>query len=243
MAKVRRKKTELPGYVAVLPEADTDIDIGRPLSYRRDLGLAYLPICRVSLEDGLACYPLSDWFHRPPRAKQNQIVAEADTFLGIVVRVERYRNSRPKTWEETPTVGSVHPLGPERPGGHVSAALLEGTPLHEEEKRMATRIEYIIAEARDEARTVRISRQELDNGTDEPVNVETLLTLRAIEGEPPSATVLEDCDSVFTKVGKALKDFDAAYISARIRLGIPFQWAAGDDSRILRAVSQGGPAT
>lgn len=126
------------------------------------------------------------------------------------------------------------------PVADVSSVRFEGEEDEKEEdkevKSVPTHIEYIITEALNEARTVRISRREVDNSTGELLNVETLLTLRAIEGEPPSSTVLEDCDSVFADVGNAFKDFDVAYISARSWLGLPFQWAAGDDSRILRAL-------
>jgi hypothetical protein len=83
MPKAKEPRPKFQKYVAG-HDGSPGIVIGRSMDYRRDRGLRVFPF--VQVVDGEASGPRLDFAHRIPLY---EILAQADTFLGIVVKVER----------------------------------------------------------------------------------------------------------------------------------------------------------
>lgn len=98
MSKVEKPKPTLE-YVAIRAEYPACYVIGRYLRSTKR-GVYFDQVCRIILNSGVACglggYRLS----LPPGDLGDVIVTQADTFLGIVVKVERLIKLQPA---EAPT--------------------------------------------------------------------------------------------------------------------------------------------
>ena len=117
MAREKRTKPTFMKYIAFTnfmeDHQSGHIIIGESEKYRRNLGLSIVPICEMDVGTGETWGAGTVW-SRPLRLQPGEIVAQASTFLGIVVRVERFRNQRA---QEALNTSALHPPGSRAPGG------------------------------------------------------------------------------------------------------------------------------